>query len=188
MFRHLTSTQKPHVRHRFPQPVQTNAMASLVDLMPTFATLAKVPELSQWDFKGVDLMPVILDASQHPANPSVTVQDDILFTYDDKYAGAPDGQKIVTQPNHIRCIRDSRYKYAVYFDPSGVEEQQYELYDLQEDPYELHNMANPANTGYYDAAKSAEMAAKLKARMAAADLSPIPPLLFMPAVEKAPAS
>jgi|CXWK01.1.fsa_nt_gi hypothetical protein len=23
MFRHLTSTQKPQVRHRFPQPVQT---------------------------------------------------------------------------------------------------------------------------------------------------------------------
>ena len=46
-------------------------------------------------------------------------------------------------------------------------------------------MANPANTDYYDPAKTAEMAAKLKARMAAANLSPIPPLLFMPAVEKA---
>ena len=28
----------------FPQPVQTNALASLVDLMPTLATLAKVPD------------------------------------------------------------------------------------------------------------------------------------------------
>ena len=172
----------------FPQAVQTGAMASLVDLMPTLAALAKVPDPGAWDFKGVDLMPVILDASQHPTNPTASVQDDVLFTYDDKYAGAPDGQKIVTQPNHIRCIRDSRYKYAVYFDPAGVEEQQYELYDLQEDPYELHNMANPANTAYYDGAKTAEMAARLKARMAAADLSPIPPLLFMPAVEKAAAT
>ncbi len=169
----------------FPQGVETAALASLVDLMPTVATLAKVPDRSQWDFKGVDLMPVIQDASQHPANPTVTAQDTILFTFDDQNAGDTNPQQIVAQPNHIRCIRDARYKYAVYFDPSGVEEQQYELYDLQEDPYELHNMANPANTAYYDAAKSAEMAAKLKARMAAADLAPIPPLLFMPAVEKA---
>ena len=168
----------------FPQPVQTGALASLVDLMPTLATLAKVPDLGQWDFKGTDLMPVILDASQHPGNPTVAVQDDILFTYDDKYAGAPNGQKIVTQPDHIRCIRDSRYKYAVYFDPTGVEEQQYELYDLQEDPYELHNMANPANIGYYNPEKTAEMAAKLKARMAAASLSPSRPWSSCPRSER----
>jgi arylsulfatase A-like enzyme len=168
----------------FPQPVQTGALASLVDLMPTLATLAKVPDRSQWEFKGVDLMPIIEDASQNPANPTAEVQDDVLFTFDDKNAGAPNGQNIVTQPNHIRCIRDSRYKYAVYFDAAGVVDQQYELYDLESDPYELHNMANPENTGYYDAAKSAEMAGKLQARMAAAGLSPIPPNVFMPVVEK----
>jgi arylsulfatase A-like enzyme len=169
----------------FPQPVQTEALASLVDLMPTLATLAKVPDRSQWDFKGVDLMPVISDASQNPANPTVTVQDNILFTFDDQNAGAPNGQKIVQQPNHIRCVRDVRYKYAVYFDPGGVEDQQFELYDLQTDPYELHNMANPANTDFYDPDKTAEMAAKLKAHMDAAGLAAIPPLVYMPAIGKA---
>lgn len=169
----------------FPQPVQTDALASLVDLMPTLATLAKAPKPGEWDFKGVDLMPIILDASQHPSSPTATVQDDVLFTYDDRNAGTPNNQQVVRQPNHIRCIRDTRYKYAVYFDPAGVEEQQYELYDLLNDPYELHNMANPANTAHYDAAKAREMAAKLKARMARANLSPIPPLIFMPAVENA---
>ena len=168
----------------FSQAAQTEALASLVDLMPTLATLAKVPDRNQWDFKGTDLMPVILDASQHPTNPTAAVQDTVLFTFDDQNAGDTNPQKVVEQPNHIRCIRDSRYKYAVYFDPSGVEDQQYELYDLHEDPYELHNMADPANTAYYDPVRTAEMAAKLKARMAAAALSPIPPLIFMPAVEK----
>ena len=44
-------------------------------------------------------------------------------------------------------------------------------------------MANPANTDYYDAAKAQEMAARLKVRMAGANLSPMPPLIFMPSVE-----
>jgi arylsulfatase A-like enzyme len=47
----------------------------------------------------------------------------------------------VPQPNHIRCVREANWKYARYFDPAGVETSEYELYDLANDPDELHNLA-----------------------------------------------
>lgn len=46
----------------------------------------------------------------------------------------------VCQPNHIRCVRTTQYKLARYFDPNGVEAQQWEMYDLQADPNETTNL------------------------------------------------
>ncbi|MCY1022483.1 sulfatase-like hydrolase/transferase [Pyxidicoccus sp. MSG2] len=46
----------------------------------------------------------------------------------------------VRQPNHIRCVRSGTWKLARYFDPHGVEADQWELYDLQTDPLESHNL------------------------------------------------
>jgi choline-sulfatase len=134
----------------FPAPQATTALASLVDLMPTLATLANVPSREAWIFKGVDLTPVL-------NSPASSVQEAVLFTFDDENAGSPYPQPIVQQPNHIRAIFDGRWKYARYFDPAGVEAPQYELYDLESDPDELQNLAGQ-NT-----AKQAEMAAKLAA-------------------------
>jgi hypothetical protein len=37
----------------FPTPQTTSALASLVDLMPTLATLANVPNRDAWVFKGI---------------------------------------------------------------------------------------------------------------------------------------
>jgi choline-sulfatase len=156
----------------FPQPVQTDALASLIDLFPTLATLAEVPDSSQWTFMGKDLTPIIADASENPSNPSVKVQDAILFTYDDENCGTPEGQTTVTQPNHIRCIREERWKYVMYFDPSGVEAPQFELYDLQEDPEELHNRANPKNSDHFDPAQMAIMHEKLMDLMVATGTVP----------------
>ena len=46
-----------------------------------------------------------------------SVRDAVLFTYDDHQAGTAlqDG---AGQPNRIRCVRDERWKYAVYLDPA----------------------------------------------------------------------
>jgi arylsulfatase A-like enzyme len=46
----------------------------------------------------------------------------------------------VCQPNNIRCVRTPRYKLARYFDPHGVEEHQWEMYDLHADPNEATNL------------------------------------------------
>jgi choline-sulfatase len=134
----------------FPAPQTTSALATLVDIMPTLATLAEVPDRNDWVFKGVDLTPLL-------QNPSAPTQEAILFTFDDENAGSPEPQAIVQQPNHIRAIFDGRWKYARYFDPSGAEPEQYELYDLQTDPDELTNLAGQG------LAKQAEMAGKLAA-------------------------
>ncbi|GAB2661435.1 sulfatase-like hydrolase/transferase [Prescottella soli] len=145
----------------FPQPVHTGALASLIDVMPTLAALAHVPDRSAWDFKGVDLMPIVTDAAANPSAPSAEVQDVVHFTYDDQNCATPDGQNIVTQPNHMRTIRDHRWKYSAYFDPAGVTPPQYEMYDLQTDPLELHNRADPLNIGYFDPVQAARMHATL---------------------------
>lgn len=156
----------------FPQPVRTGALASLVDLLPTLATLADVPDRGRWRFLGTDLTPVIDDAVAHPGAPTVSVQDEVLFTYDDQNCAVPNGQFLVQQPNHLRCIRDSRYKYVLYFDPAGIAPPQYELYDLESDPHELHNLANAANTARYRPDLQATMHARLYAKMAATGTTP----------------
>lgn len=143
----------------FPSPQTTTALASLVDVMPTLATLAEVPDRDAWIFKGVDLTPLLSD-------PSGSVQDAVLFTFDDENAGSPYPQPFVKQPNHIRAIFDGRWKFARYFDPAGVEPPQYELYDLESDPYEMQNLAGQ------DTAKQAEMAEKLAA-LEAERLAPV---------------
>jgi hypothetical protein len=45
--------------------------------------------------------------------------------------------------NHIRCITESRWKYAMYYDIYDGTEPEYELYDLENDPYETVNLAFP---------------------------------------------
>ncbi|MGW6379531.1 sulfatase-like hydrolase/transferase [Rhodococcus sp. NPDC055112] len=156
----------------FPTPVQSDAMASLIDVMPTLATLAGVPDRGAWDFRGTDVTPVIADAAANPADPTATVQDEIVFTYDDQNCAVPDGQFLVTQPNHIRCVRDTRWKYSAYFDPAGVIPPQFELYDLETDSLEMHNCANPLNRAFYDPRQSALMHERLFAAMARTGTTP----------------
>jgi choline-sulfatase len=137
----------------FPAAVTTDALASLIDLMPTVATLANVPNRQKWQFKGYDLSPLF-------SAPTSSVQDAVMFTFDDENAGQatpPPAKLAVPQPNHIRCIREANWKFARYFDPAGVEADQYELYDLVNDPNELSNLAN--NPTY--AAEQSRLAAKL---------------------------
>lgn len=171
----------------FPNPVKTDALASLVDVMPTLASLCRVPNPENWDFRGRDLTPIILDAMQNPDNPTARVQDSVLFTYDDDNPGQPDPQTIVTQPRHIRAVRDERYKFSIYFDPFGVAEPESELYDLWNDPEEMHNMAHPNNTAYYNPELVDIMTAKLNAKMEETGCNFQPNSPYQPAPETVPA-
>lgn len=134
----------------FPSPLVTDALASTVDLLPTVLSLASL-DPSGWQLRGHDLSPVLAD-------PAASVQDTILFTFDDEQAGTANGQPTVTQPNHLRAIRtddaEGTFKLARSFDPSGVEPEQLEMYHLADasgspvDPDEVDNLAHPSSPGY----------------------------------------
>jgi arylsulfatase A-like enzyme len=50
---------------------------------------------------------------------------------------APGG---VAQPNHVQCVRTAQWKLSRYWDPSGQETDQWEMYDLTNDIRERINL------------------------------------------------
>ncbi|WP_187368738.1 sulfatase-like hydrolase/transferase [Baekduia soli] len=115
----------------FPEPRTSDALVSLVDLVPTLLGLSGAPG-DPAAFDGIDLGPVLRGERDG-------VRDAVLFTYDDHQAGTF-MQEAPGQPNRIRCVRDRRWKYAIYVDPAGTAPAEYELYDLQSDPDEALNL------------------------------------------------
>ena len=139
----------------FPQPASSPALASLIDVLPTIATIAGAEAPA--GIQGRDLAPVLArhaspatdaDASgidygalrDHP-DPSDSVQDSLHFTYDDHQAATAMADA-PGQPNRVRCVHDGRRKYAVYLDPEGKMATEYEMYDLERDPDESHNLVD----------------------------------------------
>ncbi|MGE9294914.1 MAG: sulfatase-like hydrolase/transferase [Puniceicoccales bacterium] len=120
---------------------QSEALMTLVDLVPTIASLVDVPNLDQYIFRGVDMSPLLLDPTSAPP------QNEILFTFDDIRAGQC-LVNAVPPPNRIRCLITNRYKYARIFDGDGVKPEVYEMYDLKSDPDEMDNVADPEHPKY----------------------------------------
>ena len=132
--------------------------ASLVDLMPTLAGVAGIE--APLGLRGADLSPLVRDPNGEP------VQDDVLFTFDDMHAGTGLVPEILPQaPGRIRCIRERRFKYARYFDSQGRHPDEHEMYDLQDDPLELENLAHPDHPRYNEPAVASERE-RLAARLA----------------------
>ncbi len=153
----------------FPTAQNCDALVSLVDLAPTIASLAQVQNRGQWTFRGVDFSSLL-------KNPSGAVQDAVLFTFDDIKAGQENIEQMVSPPNRIRCIREKNWKFTRYFDGAGKEPQEYEMYDLVNDPQEMHNLAHPKHPRFNDPGVVIErnrLAAKLAA-MEAEKLAPLP--------------
>ena len=111
---------------------QSMALATLVDIMPTFIELANVSN-PPTGLAGTSLLPVIEDGTP--------VQDSILFTFDDTKAGSNSQLSAVKAANRIRCIRTEKWKFDIYFDALGTYYNQYELYNLEKDPSEYTNLA-----------------------------------------------
>jgi len=115
----------------WPQGAVTPAMASLLDLVPTLASLLGVTGDFTGSFKGQDLSEIL-------ENPAATVQDFVHFTYDD--IPSPLG------PSVIRTLRTTGYTYSVYFTTDGSDAD-WELYDLMADPLQNDNVAGTAAYG-----------------------------------------
>jgi arylsulfatase A-like enzyme len=171
----------------FPTPLETDALAALVDVVPTVAALAHVPNPDRWNFRGRDLSPIV-------QNPTARVQNDVLFTFDDDRAGT--GSNIPTInacPHHVRAIRsddaDGQWKFAHYFNPAeeGAIEPEYEMYHLRDaagdlvDPNETDNLAHPSNPRY------AQMSARrqeLMQRLEAVEAERLGYQVFLPVVKR----
>jgi choline-sulfatase len=130
----------------------TDAPASTVDVLPTMLELAGAPRGGTLD--GVSLCGVLArhaepsPAARHGAvdlggvlgaEPQAGAREHVLFTYDDHQA-ATARQEAPGQPNRLRCVREGRWKYAVYLDPDARAAPEYELYDLEADPAEARNL------------------------------------------------
>ena len=110
----------------YPQAQNTDAFYCHLDLLPTLAELAGVPDHAQYG-KGVSLVPVFKD-------PTASVQDSILFTFDDTFFLTLDAKRW-----HIRALREGDWTYAVYYleDASQFE---YEMYNNKKDTGQLTNL------------------------------------------------
>ncbi|MFZ4661457.1 MAG: sulfatase-like hydrolase/transferase [Caldilineaceae bacterium] len=115
----------------FPEPQETESFGCLIDILPTLASIADVPNTERFTFQGHDLTPILDD-------PTAEVQDYTHFTYEDDVFP-------VQGANCIRAIVEKEWKYAVYYDPFKGRPVEYEMYDLKNDPLESINLAHPSN-------------------------------------------
>ncbi len=170
----------------YSEGARTDALASLIDVLPTLLTLGG--RQAPASLRGRDLTPILASAASldgaspvdlspvADATPADAVQDAVHFTYDDHQAGTA-LQNAPGQPNRIRSVRTRRGKYAYYFDPTGRRDPEYELYDLEDDPLEVHNLVAvrsgvPHSAGA--AALRAELSERLELAMRECGTKPVP--------------
>ncbi|HUB98401.1 MAG TPA: sulfatase-like hydrolase/transferase [Solirubrobacterales bacterium] len=146
----------------FPRPLETDAMVSHVDFLPTLASLAEAPPSARVKWQGVDYSSLVLDP-----DPEKTAQDYIVFTYDDFQSGQNTGP-YPKPPNHVVSIREGRWKLARYYaiEPDASRPPEWEMYDLKTDPLEKKNLASK---GYERSGREEKQFQRLKKKLAAVE-------------------
>jgi arylsulfatase A-like enzyme len=121
---------------------RTDALSQNVDVLPTLLDLAGIDFYRDF-FPGKSMAPVI--TGDHNTETS----DHVLMSHGPMEIPFKHHLELIryiprtTAPDRMRAIFDGRYKFARYFGPGLPEE--YELYDLREDPLEMLNLgADPA--------------------------------------------
>ncbi|MFN8590379.1 MAG: sulfatase-like hydrolase/transferase [Thermomicrobiales bacterium] len=144
----------------FPKPRVAKALVSHVDLLPTLATLFGASDRGT-SWQGIDYSAVV----QQPTRKGP--QDYVAFTFDDH----PD---LLAGDTRIRCIREGRYNLARYFDADKPNlPDQWEMYDLKEDPLE---MVNIAYRGYRRTPKQQAQLDRLRTKLAEVEQTRLQPL------------
>jgi arylsulfatase A-like enzyme len=151
----------------FPKPVETDALVSHVDFLPTLASLAAAPKAARSNWQGKDYSKLVLQPKT--AKP---VQDYVVFTYDDFQSGQAHGP-YPQPPNHIVSIREGRWKLAKYYDVAGRKPPQWEMYDLKTDPLEQKNLAY---RGHERTPRQEQELKRLKAKLAEVEKARLRPL------------
>ncbi|UCH96343.1 MAG: sulfatase-like hydrolase/transferase [Candidatus Aminicenantes bacterium] len=145
----------------FPERKTTDHLASTIDILPTLAGLLKVepPE----GLPGVDLSPLIREYEyDNGPKDDLNLRTEVLFTFDD-FRVEGDRPSAVAAANRIRCVRTKEWKYARYFHADSSYKEEYEMYDLKNDPNELDNVAWPGSPRYEEVREERE---KLKLLLA----------------------
>lgn len=125
---------------RLPAGVTTPALHASIDLMPTLLARAGAPRASLADLPGVDQGAVLDDVSARP-------RDAVLFSY---RARSTLGVFWSRAPGWLVGRFDGRYKFARYHPQhvapvspaADLSRCEHELYDLDRDPHERHNLAS----------------------------------------------
>ena len=118
-----------------PQGHRSDALVELIDLNATCCELAGLPPQSDIDARS--LMPLLRSNA----------------------AAAPHRDAVVMVEHNYACIRDSRYKYVKSY--NDLEE----LYDLENDPQELHNLIGDPAGQKAHASLRWQMLGRLRQRM-----------------------
>jgi arylsulfatase len=172
---------------RFARGKRSQALGEAVDLVPTLLELGgEAAPTARWPWlRGVSLVGALEQPDARGPRDSILYRTDEFPVYNS-------GTAVPTR-SHVRAIFDGRYKFARYVAVkdqhfAGEElrdEQEYEMYDTWNDPYEIANLAN--DPGY--AALAADMLAWLYERetllfgpVELPAYGPRPPLTALPEV------
>ncbi|HEX3047963.1 MAG TPA: sulfatase-like hydrolase/transferase, partial [Bacillota bacterium] len=138
-----------------PNPGRTDDhLVSTIDLMPTIAGLLQVDPPK--GLQGKDFSALVFDQPLAPENE----RTEVLFTFDDFRVEA-NRPSAVAAADRIRCVRTNGWKYARYFQADSSYKEEYEMYDLDNDPDELDNLIY-TNNEQIVVQKRAELAALLE--------------------------